>query len=52
MIGNWHIPEVSVFSTSRIPALKELGECLPDVAVNINLLGLLASDENKSIFPR
>jgi hypothetical protein len=44
MVGDWHIPEVSLYSTSSIPALKNY-EITLGSRFEYKPLGLLASDE-------
>lgn len=44
MIGNWHIPDVSVFSTTTIPALGNF-ESKTSTGFEYQTLGLLSSDD-------
>lgn len=44
MLGNWHIPEVSVFSNSSIPALDKFRENY-NSGFEYKSLGLLSSDD-------
>jgi hypothetical protein len=45
MVGDWHIPEISLYSTSTIPVLKKF-EIPTTTGFEYKSLGLLANGDN------
>lgn len=44
-MGNWHIPEIILYTTSSIPALEKVEFC-SSTGCEYTSLGLLARDDN------